>query len=83
MALIRGLEDRLSQANVEYAAKRESRGLGPIRLAAACQPAPGSTGTAQRLLRNGGTLEQYKHPCLISDIEFRSSIGVLEEIGPF
>ena len=31
---------------------------------------------AERLRRNGGTLEQYKHPCLIGDLEFQKRAKV-------
>ena len=34
----------------------------------------------QRLARNGGTAEQYKHPCLIPDPKFRDTITIEEEI---
>jgi hypothetical protein len=73
------LERRLGEVNVEYAAKRESQRLGPIRLNML------TTGAwhqwdHQRLARNGGTLEQYKHPCLIADLKFRESIKVEEEL---
>ena len=34
----------------------------------------------QRLARTGGTLEQYKHPCLIADPMFRDSVAIEEEI---
>jgi hypothetical protein len=36
----------------------------------------------ERLARTGGSLEQYKHPCLLSDPAFRSSVPVEEEIAP-
>jgi len=31
----------------------------------------------KRLAKTGGTLEQYKHPCLIADPDFGQSIGVV------
>ena len=73
------LDRRLQELNVEYAAKRESLRLGPIRL----ELLP--TGAWQkwdraRLARTGGTLEQYKHPCLINDTGFRDSVDVEEEL---
>ena len=34
----------------------------------------------QRLLRTGGTIEQYKHPCLIPDLNFRSTMPVEREL---
>jgi hypothetical protein len=79
--LTRALEDRLTQANVEYAAKRESRRLGPMRLLLLPQHA-WQQWDRQRLARTGGTLEQYKHPCLIADPAFRASVTVEEEVRP-
>jgi hypothetical protein len=75
------LERRLIDINVEYAAKRESERLGPLRL----QILPANTWhhwDRQRLARTGGTLEQYKHPCLIADLKFRDSLTVEEEVSP-
>ncbi len=77
--LAQGLERRLAEANVEYAAKRDSRRLGPIRLEMLPRGA-WHEWDRQRLARSGGTLEQYKHPCLIADPKFRDSIGVEEEV---
>src|SRR5262245_12963353 len=77
--LTRALERRLAEVNVEYAAKRESCRLGPLRL----QLVPTNTWQIwdrQRLAHTGGTLEQYKHPCLIPDLKFRETIEVEEEI---
>lgn len=74
------LDRRLQEVNVEYAAKRESLRLGPIRL----QLLPPSTWhhwDRQRLARTGGTLDQYKHPCLISDPNFRDTMKVEEELA--
>ncbi len=79
--LARALERRLAEVNVEYAAKRQSCRLGPMRLALL----PANTWQhwdRQRLARTGGTLEQYKHPCLINDPKFRDSVPVEEEIHP-
>jgi hypothetical protein len=36
----------------------------------------------QRLHRNGGTAEQYKHPCLIPDVDFRMQMPVEQELAP-
>lgn len=65
------LDARLRKVNSEYDCKRASERLGPVRLEAV------RTGfwlqwDRQRLLKTGGTLEQYKHPCLINDLQFRS-----------
>jgi hypothetical protein len=78
LALLDTLDEHLKRLNIEYASKRESRRLGAIRL----EVLP--TGTwqqwdRQRLARTGGTLEQYKHPCLIGDTSFRATMPVEEE----
>jgi hypothetical protein len=70
------LDQTLGRLNSEYASKRESQRLGPVRL----EELP--TGAwirwdRQRLARQGGTLEQYKHPCLINDLQFRESMQSL------
>jgi hypothetical protein len=79
--LMAALERRLAEINVEYASKRESHRLGPMRLALL----PAHTWQQwdrARLARTGGTLEQYKHPCLINDVQFRGSVPVEEEVRP-
>lgn len=75
------LDIRLGELNVEYASKRESLRLGAIRV----QILPDGAWAAwdrQRLARNGGTLEQYKHPCLIPDSNLRETLPVLREVSP-
>jgi hypothetical protein len=77
--LVQQLDDRLCESNIEYAGKRNSLRLGPVRL----EVMPDGTWQdwdRQRVARTGGVLEQYKHPCLISEIEFRHSMPVEEEI---
>ena len=67
--LAQSLDERLCQTNIEYEAKRSSARLGPVRL----EVVPAgfwARWDRARLERTGGTLEQYKHPCLISDMEF-------------
>jgi hypothetical protein len=80
LALAEELDRRLGEINMEYASKRSSQRLGPIRVALI------PTGAwqhwdRQRLSRSGGTLEQYKHPCLITDPHFRDNIEVEEELA--
>jgi hypothetical protein len=75
LRLAEALERHLIQANVEYAGKRESLRLGPVRV----QWLP--TGAwaewdRRRLAQSGGTAEQYKHPCLIPDPNFRRTMAV-------
>ena len=70
------LDRTLSSVNSEYASKRESLRLGPVRL----ELLPDGAWTRwdrQRLAHQGGTLEQYKHPCLINDLQFRESIRLV------
>src|SRR5262249_48775981 len=72
------LDDRLCESNIEYAGKRSSLRLGPVRM----QIMPDGTWhdwDRQRVTQTGGVLEQYKHPCLIPDIGFRQSMPVEEE----
>jgi hypothetical protein len=81
MQLVEALDRRLCQLNVEYAGKRGSLRLGAVRL----ELLPGGTWQAwdrQRQMRSGGPLEQYKHPCLIPDLNFRSTLPVEQELAP-
>jgi hypothetical protein len=71
------LDRRLANHNVEYASKRNSLRLGRVRV----QLLASGTWAAwdrQRLAHTGGTLEQYKHPCLIPDPGFRDSLAILQ-----
>jgi hypothetical protein len=72
------LEQQLAELNIEYAGKRASGRLGPVRLQLLSEGS-WQTWDRQRLARTGGTMEQYKHPCLIPDLSFRDSMPVLEE----
>src|SRR5262249_9540927 len=74
------LDQRLSAMNMEYASKRGSRRLGPIRVDLI------PTGAWQewdrrRLQRTGGNLEQYKHPCLVTEPHFRENMKVEQELS--
>jgi hypothetical protein len=73
-------DQMLQELNIEYRSKRESQRLGPVRV----QTLPDGAWhawDARRLAKNGGTVEQYKHPCLISDMDFRATMPVLEEFS--
>ena len=73
LQLTQALERQLARINIEYAGKRETGRLGPMRLFVL--PAHSwQQWDRQRLARTGGTLEQYKHPCLIADPKFRDTI---------
>ena len=62
------VEAELSKANQEYENRRATLRLDPIRIR---RLAPGSWADFQRrrLARSGGTVEQYKQPCLLADLE--------------
>jgi GH3 auxin-responsive promoter len=79
LRLAQTLDRRLKEVNIEYAAKRESLRLGPIRMQLLGERA-WHRWDAQHLQRTGGTLEQYKHPCLIADPKFRETMQVEEEL---
>ncbi len=69
----------LCQRNIEYASKRDSGRLGPVRIAVLPE------GTWQRwdrerLAHTGGSPEQYKRPCLMGDPRFQASMPVLHEV---
>lgn len=75
------LDARLRQVNIEYDSKRASQRLGPVRL----ELVP--TGfwlqwDRQRLQQTGGTLEQYKHPCLLNDLQFRERMSRERKLVP-
>jgi hypothetical protein len=76
--LAASLDRRLEQLNMEYASKRGSQRLGGIRLEL-LPPGSWSVWDRRRLERTGGTLEQYKHPCLIPDPAFRDGMRRLPE----
>jgi hypothetical protein len=81
LRLAEDLDRGLSKANIEYASKRESRRLGPVRL----ELLPDGTWhewDRRRLARTGGTLEQYKHPCLITEPDFRQNMQIAQELVP-
>ncbi len=75
------LDQELGEQNIEYAAKRISGRLGPVRVEVIPTGAWQAWDCA-RLAKNGGSPEQYKHPCLIGDVDFKQSMLVLREIAP-
>ncbi len=77
---LRDFDAALSTANTEYAAKRSSRRLGPVR-AETLPPGTWSDWDQRRQRTRGGPAEQYKHPCLIGDVNFRMTMPVLNAAG--
>ena len=68
------VDEHLSSANEEYRDKRQSGRLGSIR-ALILSADHWHSFTRSRQSRSGGSPEQYKHPCLLPDPEFRGLIG--------
>jgi GH3 auxin-responsive promoter len=66
--LTAGVEMQLQRVNLEYENKRETLRLGAIR---PFRIPAGSWADFQRrrLSKSGGTVEQYKQPCLLNDLE--------------
>ncbi|WP_020471609.1 GH3 auxin-responsive promoter family protein [Zavarzinella formosa] len=66
----------LGRQNIEYEAKRSSNRLGPIRIFLLPTGA-WAKWDSERVRRTGGAVEQYKHPCLIGDLNFCQSVPVI------
>ena len=67
------VDRNLRRMNCEYASKRSGGRLGPVAL----RPLPAGAWDrwdAARLRSTGGTVEQYKRPCLIGDLGFAEAI---------
>jgi GH3 auxin-responsive promoter len=78
--LAAAVEDELRRQNVEYVCKRDSLRLGPVRI----HPIPaGSWAEFQRrrLVRSGGTVEQYKQPHLVPDLNIAESFRAQEPVS--
>jgi hypothetical protein len=83
-AIAAGLGDAAERSlrgqNVEYENKRDTRRLGPVRIV---RIPSGSWSEFQkrRLVRSGGTVEQYKQPHLVPDLELIDSFRRLEPVS--
>jgi hypothetical protein len=64
--LAQAVEDQLRRHNLEYANRRDTLRLGPVRTIA-LPDGSWAEFQKQRLARSGGTVEQYKQPHLIPD----------------
>jgi hypothetical protein len=80
-ALAQAVDRHLAAQNLEYDSKRVTRRLGPVsvRLLGA---GAWAEFTRKKLDERGGTLEQYKHPCLVSEPDFASQLPLLQEVLP-
>jgi hypothetical protein len=68
----------LREQNSEYEAKRSGGRLGPVQV----KLLPAGAWAAwdrDRLAKTGGSLEQYKRPCLIGDSTFAATMPVLPD----
>jgi hypothetical protein len=72
------LDALLKECNIEYGSKRDSLRLGAVRLEW-LEAGTWREWDRERLARNGGSMEQYKHPCLIADAEFAAAIRKRQE----
>ena len=68
------VEIQLARANEEYRDKRRTGRLTPVH-AKILSPAHWASFTRTRQSRSGGSPEQYKHPCLLPDPEFKGLLG--------
>ena len=68
--LAANVEKRLAAANSEYREKRDSGRLARV-IVEVLSSEQWANFTAVRQSRSGGSVEQYKHPCLLPDPEFR------------
>jgi len=62
------VDRRLQELNIEYREKRHSGRLAPLQLTL-IPPGTWSRFASNRRAARGGSIEQYKHPCLIPDLE--------------
>jgi hypothetical protein len=74
------LDRELGEKNIEYASKRESGRLGPVRMMLLA-PGTWQAWDRERLAKCGGPPEQYKHPCLLGDVGFRATVPVEQELS--
>jgi len=77
--LAHAVEHELRHQNVEYVSKRDSLRLGAVRIL------PVAVGSwiefqKRRLVRSGGTVEQYKQPHLVPDLDLIKTFRHLEVV---
>jgi hypothetical protein len=72
--LAKSLDVALSSWNDEYRIKRSSSRLGPLAIAW-MTPGAWAEWDRERLANSGASADQYKHPCLIGDLEFHKSVA--------
>ena len=65
--LAQEMDAELKRCNVEYESKRSSLRLGSVRVRSLV-PDSWADFQRKRLSKSGGTVEQYKQPCLLADL---------------
>lgn len=78
--LAREVESRLERLNEEYQNRRATLRLGPI-VTRGIRPGSWLDFQRARLARSGGTAEQYKQPCLLSDLGAAGQFNLVESGG--
>jgi hypothetical protein len=73
------VEGQLRALNMEYATKRDTLRLGPVRTIR-MKDGAWAEFQRQRLARSGGKVEQYKQPHLIPDVDALRTFPTLAEI---
>jgi hypothetical protein len=73
--LAREVDAHLQAFNCEYAEKRRSGRIGPVQI----RLVPSGTWNEMRRRKSAarGNFEEYKHPCLIGDLDAAERIGRL------
>lgn len=69
----------LREQNIEYDTKRDSQRLGMMEICLLPKDT-WSRWDAARLAKAGGSSEQYKRPCLINDVQFKSTMPVTRTV---
>jgi hypothetical protein len=78
--LARHVQSNLEYLNEEYASKCASGRLLPVEVREV--PAGTWTELRQQRTRNRGNFEQYKHPCLVNDLEFAGRLASKPDFAP-
>ena len=76
-SLARRIDEQLCSMNCEYANRLETQRLKSLRIQEV-NPGTWNVYRQQRIQKMGGSLEQYKHPCLINDLGFIGTVRKLE-----
>ena len=67
------LDERLQEINCEYQEKRETGRLTPLKVLR-LQNGSWAKFARERQTRLGGSIEQYKHPCLLSNLDVAARV---------